>query len=125
MFSALRSEHAYQDATALRYASDSTPSLEAELLLVGEYSRLAIETWRTTAGSEATTEQLRKLGGVVTRCLENHGVAPRERCIDAMRSLFPLATIAPKIREHEKTLSRTNYANDVTTPDVSTLTIAD
>ena len=76
-FDALNSEREYQDATAVRYQHTGKPSLEAELLLIDEYARLAKEAWRTQKGNAAALEQLRKLGGCLVRCFENFGVEKR------------------------------------------------
>jgi hypothetical protein len=76
-FDALNSERAYQDAIAARYQHTGTPSFEAELLLIDEFTRLAKEAWRTQKGNAAALEQLRKLGGCLVRCFENYGVENR------------------------------------------------
>ena len=78
VLAALESERAYQRRTnPAAFEHGGAPSFEAELLLISEYSRLAIEAWSTQRGNAAAQEQLRKLGGVLVRCLENHGVPMR------------------------------------------------
>lgn len=73
---ALNSERAYQAATARKWQHQNAPSLEAELLLMESYVRLAIDAWRTSNGNLSALEQLRKLGCILLRCLDNHPGVP-------------------------------------------------
>lgn len=74
---ALQEERCYQQRTAARWQHGGSPSLEAELLLIGHYADKARTAWATGRGNELALQELQRLGGVLVRCLETFG-PPRE-----------------------------------------------
>lgn len=74
---ALQDERRYQQRTATRWQHGGSPSLEAELLLIGHYADAARTAWVSGRGNEHALQELQRLGGVLVRCFETYG-PPRE-----------------------------------------------
>jgi len=72
VYNLIDGERDYQDAQAKQWNHKGTPSVEAEILLIEEYASKLRTAWATTSGNEPL-DIIRKIAGVSTRCLENHG----------------------------------------------------
>lgn len=71
---ALNSERLFHKS--LKIEGQDILNLETELLLIRKYSEIAIDS-HLMNGKDETIDKLRELGGILCRCLENHGVKNR------------------------------------------------
>jgi hypothetical protein len=75
----INGERDYQDAQAKQWDHKGVPSVEAEILLIEEYASKLRTAWATGSGNEEALHVIRKIAGVSTRCLENHGSSRHAR----------------------------------------------
>ena len=75
VYKAIDTERAYQDQL-----NERTLTIGDEILLLIEYTARARTEWSNEFEypEEKTLEMVRKVAGIATRCLENHGVKPRQ-----------------------------------------------
>lgn len=73
---AIENEMAYQRQTAEKWNHQGAPTFESELLQAEHYLVLARTAWATSSGDQAA-DVLRKVLGIVARCVSNHGVPLR------------------------------------------------
>lgn len=78
-------ERAYQDAQAKgdathnpRWEHGSKPTVEGEILTLEDYMMDMRRAWTRNKGSEAAMDVMRKIAGIATRAIENHGAPPRK-----------------------------------------------
>lgn len=74
----IKTELAYQESMALQWDNGNKPSVEAEILLLSCYLRKVEEAWQTSHGSEPALDVMRKIAGICTRALMNHGCPERD-----------------------------------------------
>ena len=74
VYEAFDSERSYQNGI-----SEHVLTIGEELLLIEEYARLARTEWTNefVQPEIKTLAAVRKIGGIVTRCLEHHGAPKR------------------------------------------------
>lgn len=76
-FDLLRGERDYQNRLcADEWAHAGFPPIAGELLMMRSYHTKALDTWTNTWGDhaeKATMDIFRKVGGLATRTMENHG----------------------------------------------------
>lgn len=63
---------------ANNWEHQNVPSVEAELLLLQEYTNLARTEWVRNEGNDQALDVVRKLAAISLRCLANHGCPERE-----------------------------------------------
>jgi len=76
-FAVLKTELAYQRSLSELWEHENVPSVEAELLLMHEYVRLATTAFAQERGTAETLKVMRKLAGIAFRCMHNHAAPPR------------------------------------------------
>lgn len=102
----VRGEMAYQAALAKTWDNANVPSVEAEMLLLRVYLRKMEEAWQTSFGSEPAMEVMRKIAGISTRAIMNHGCAARQL-------EEPSATAAQVLGEQNKRARYNEHAAQV------------
>ena len=80
IFQAIITERAYQkrDLVDKGWRHKGTPSVEAEILLIEEYTQKLRTAWVIGKGNEQALDVMRKIAGIIVRCGENHGLPPRD-----------------------------------------------
>lgn len=73
VFDLIDDERDYQDAHAAGWNHRGSPAVEAELLMLEHYITLARQEWVRTSDPAPVLDVLRKIAGIATRALENHG----------------------------------------------------
>jgi hypothetical protein len=76
-YTAIDSEIAYQTKHGATWDHGGRPSVEAELLLVQRYARLALDAWAVNHGNTEALHEVRKLAAICTRCMAHHSALPR------------------------------------------------
>lgn len=83
VFNEIDKEREYQDGISKNMNHKGHPTIEAEILMLDHYITLAKQSWTTSYGDNTPPlENIRKIAGIATRCLEHHGCPSRVKKIE-------------------------------------------